>query len=388
MNDAFQSPKLKVGPLDRAAIVYVRQSTPQQGIDHQESTARQYALADRAVELGWPRGQGTVIDDDRGPSGPSVEGRPGFQRLLAAVARDHVGLILGRETSRRARSGRDWHQLLERWARFRTLLADADGLDDPTDHNDRLLLGRPGMMSEAELPILKERLSQGKLNKARRGELMGMPPIGFVRLPSGEWAIDPDEQVQATVRLLFDQFDRETTLAGLLRYLVDPKVLIAVRPPSGANRGELEWRRPNRATLPNLLHPPSYAGASRFGHRSVDPRRKRPGRPNTGKLIRRPEDGLVLIRGPPPRVHHVGPLPGESGPPRSQPGVVRQPGGAAAGPVAAGRAGPVRAVRAADDRAGLGDERSPLLQRHPRLGRLRRAAVPVPVRPGGRWPGS
>ncbi len=297
MNDAFQSPKLKVGPLDRAAIVYVRQSTPQQGIDHQESTARQYALADRAVELGWPRGQGTVIDDDRGPSGPSVEGRPGFQRLLAAVARDHVGLILGRETSRRARSGRDWHQLLERWARFRTLLADADGLDDPTDHNDRLLLGRPGMMSEAELPILKERLSQGKLNKARRGELMGMPPIGFVRLPSGEWAIDPDEQVQATVRLLFDQFDRETTLAGLLRYLVDPKVLIAVRPPSGANRGELEWRRPNRATLPNLLHPLSYAGASRFGHRSVDPRRKRPGRPNTGKLIRRPEDGLVLIRG-------------------------------------------------------------------------------------------
>jgi DNA invertase Pin-like site-specific DNA recombinase len=296
VNDTFRSPKLKAWHLDRSAVVYVRQSTPRQVIDHQESTARQYALADRAVELGWAREHVLVIDDDLGKSGQSVEGRPGFQRLLAEVALDHVGLILGLETSRLARSCRDWHQLLELCARFRTLLADADGLYDPTDHNDRLLLGLHGMMSEAELHILKERMYQGKLNKARRGELMGMPPIGYVRLPSGEWAIDPDEQVQATVRLIFDQFDRETTLHGLLRYLVHNKVLIPVRPQSGANRGVLEWRRPNRATLQNLLHHPSYAGAYRFGHRPVDPRRKRPGRPNTGKLIRRPEDCLVLIR--------------------------------------------------------------------------------------------
>jgi DNA invertase Pin-like site-specific DNA recombinase len=296
MNDTLRSPKLKAWHLDRSAVVYVRQSTPQQVIDHQESTARQYALADRAVELGWAREHVLVIDDDLGKSGQSVEGRPGFQRLLAEVALDRVGLILGLETSRLARSCRDWHQLLELCARFRTLLADSDGLYDPTDHNDRLLLGLHGMMSEAELHILKERMYQGKLNKARRGELMGMPPIGYVRLPSGEWAIDPDEQVQATVRLIFDQFDREATLHGLLRYLVHNKVLIPVRPQSGANRGSLEWRRPNRATLQNLLHHPSYAGAYRFGHRPVDPRRKRPGRPNTGKLIRRPEDCLVLIR--------------------------------------------------------------------------------------------
>ena len=178
---------------------------PSRSLDHQESTARQYALADRAVELGWPRDRVLVIDDDLGKSGQSVEGRPGFQRLLAEVALDRVGLILGLEMSRLARSCKDWHQLLELCARFRVLLADADGLYDPTDHNDRLLLGLHGMMSEAELHVLKQRMYQGKLNKARRGELFGMPPIGYVRLASGEWAIDPDEQVQATVRLIFDR---------------------------------------------------------------------------------------------------------------------------------------------------------------------------------------
>ena len=296
MNDALRSPKLRAWHLDRSAFVYVRQSTPQQVSNHQESTARQYALADRAVALGWTHDRITTIDDDLGKSGQSIEGRPGFQRLLAEVALDHVGLILGLEMSRLARSNRDWHQLLELCARFRVLLADADAIYDPSDHNDRLLLGLHGMMSEAELHVLKERMYQGKLNKARRGALMGVPPIGYVRLVSGEWAIDPDEQVQTTVRLIFDQFDRETTLHGLLRYLVHHGVRIPVRPCGGPNRGELEWRRPNRATLSNLLHHPSYAGAYRFGHRPIDPRRKQPGRPNTGKLIRRPEECLVLIR--------------------------------------------------------------------------------------------
>lgn len=296
MNESLRSPKLRAWHLDRSAFVYVRQSTPQQVSDHQESTARQYALADRAVALGWTRDRITTIDDDLGKSGQSIEGRPGFQRLLAEVALDHVGLILGLEMSRLARSNRDWHQLLELCARFRVLLADAEAIYDPADHNDRLLLGLHGMMSEAELHVLKDRMYQGKLNKARRGALMGVPPIGYIRLASGEWAIDPDEQVQATVRLIFDQFDRESTLHGLLSYLVHHGVKIPVRPAGGPNRGELEWRRPNRATLSNLLHHPSYAGAYRFGHRPTDPRRKQPGRPSTGKLIRRPEECLVLIR--------------------------------------------------------------------------------------------
>ena len=141
MNDILRSPKLRAWHLDRWAVVYVRQSTPQQVNEHQESTARQYALVDRAIELGWPRDRVLVIDEDLGKSGQSVEGRPGFQRLLAEVALDHVGLILGLEMSRLARSCKDWHQLLELCARFRTLLADADGLYDPTDYNDQLLLG-------------------------------------------------------------------------------------------------------------------------------------------------------------------------------------------------------------------------------------------------------
>jgi DNA invertase Pin-like site-specific DNA recombinase len=296
VNDTSRSPKLRDWHLDRWAIVYVRQSTPQQVIDHQESTARQYALADRAVDLGWSAERVLVIDEDLGRSGQSVEGRPGFQRLLAEVALDRVGLILGLEMSRLARSCKDWHQLLELCARFRTLLADADGLYDPADHNDRLLLGLHGMMSEAELHVLKERMCRGKLNKARRGELLGTPPIGYVRLPSGEWAIDPDEQVRATVHMVFDEFDRQGTLQGLLRYLASHKIGIPVRPSSGLNRGNLEWRRPNRMTLQNLLHHPTYAGAYRYGHRPTDPRRGRPGRPGTGRRNRRPEECLVLIR--------------------------------------------------------------------------------------------
>jgi DNA invertase Pin-like site-specific DNA recombinase len=296
MTDPLRSGKLQPWHVRRKAVVYVRQSTPQQVAEHQESTARQYALADRAIALGWPAEDVVVIDDDLGTSGRSAEGRPGFQRLLAEVALDHVGLILGLEMSRLARSCKDWHHLLELCGCFRTLLADADALYDPTDDNDRLLLGLTGIMSEAELPILKERMYQGKLNKARRGELANRPAIGYVRTPSGELAIDPDEQVQAVVRLIFDQFDRQGTSHGVLRHLAHHHIRMPVRPHAGANRGQLEWRRPNRGTLQDLLRHPVYAGAYRFGHRPTDPRRKRPGRPATGKQVRRPEECLVLIR--------------------------------------------------------------------------------------------
>jgi DNA invertase Pin-like site-specific DNA recombinase len=291
-----RSPKLKPWHLDRLALIYVRQSTPQQVVDHQESTARQYALADRAVVLGWPRDRVVVIDDDLGKSGQSAEGRPGFQRVLAEVALDHVGVIFGLEMSRLARSCKDWHQLLELCARFHTLLADADALYDPTDYNDRLLLGLTGIMSEAELHILKERMYQGKLNKARRGELIGPPTIGYVKPTKGELIIDPDEQVQAVVRLIFDQFDRQGTLHGLLRYLVHHQIRLPVRPHYGPNRGQLEWHRPCRETLQNLLHNPTYAGAYRYGHRPSDPRKQQPGRPGTGRRICPPETCLVLIR--------------------------------------------------------------------------------------------
>jgi DNA invertase Pin-like site-specific DNA recombinase len=294
MTDLLRSAKIRPHHLRRLAVVYVRQSTVQQVAEHQESTARQYALADRAVAMGWPADAVLVIDDDLGKSAASAAARAGFQRLLAEVALDHVGLVLGLEMSRLARSCSDWHQLLEVCARFGVLLGDSDGVYDPTDYNDRLLLGLKGTMSEAELHILKGRLYQGKLNKARRGELFNTPPIGYVKRADGSFDIDPDEQVQAVVRLIFDQFERQGTVHGLLRYLVHHQVQIPVRPHHGEQRGQLQWRRPNRATLLNLLHHPIYAGVYRYGHRQIDPRRQQPDRPGTGRT-KHPAGAEVLL---------------------------------------------------------------------------------------------
>lgn len=164
-------------------MVYVRQSTLQQMVRHQESTRLQYALVEHAKELGFSRESIVVIDDDLGRSGKSAEGRPGFQRLVAEVGLGHVGLILGVEMSRLARSCRDWHQLLEVCALFGTLICDQDGIYDPAQYNDRLLLGLKGTMSEAELHMLKQRMLQGKLQKARRGELGCQPPT-WVSVPA------------------------------------------------------------------------------------------------------------------------------------------------------------------------------------------------------------
>jgi DNA invertase Pin-like site-specific DNA recombinase len=280
----------------KSAIVYVRQSTQHQVLQHRESTARQYALADRAVALGWPRASVEVIDEDQGQSGSSAEGRVGFQRLLAEVSLDRVGIILGLEMSRLARSCKDWHALLELCAIYRTLLADADGLYDPSDYNDRLLLGLKGTMSEAELHILKSRLHRGMWNKAERGELLNHAPIGYVRTAAGDFVMDPDEQVQSVVRLIFEQFARRGSVNGLLKWLVAGDVKLPVRPHFGPNRGELQWRRANRVTLLNLLHHPIYAGAYRWGHRQVDPRKKVAGRPTTGRTFKSYNECRVLIR--------------------------------------------------------------------------------------------
>jgi DNA invertase Pin-like site-specific DNA recombinase len=287
-------------------VVYVRQSTVQQVLDHQESTRLQYGLRVRACELGWSAERVVVIDDDLGKSGATVEGRVGFQRLVSEVSLDHVGIILGVEMSRLARSGKDWHQLLELCALFRTLLADTDGVYDPAHYNDRLLLGLKGTLSEAELHVLKQRMHQGKLNKARRGELALRLPIGYGRRPSGEAVFDPDAQVQQVVRLVFRKFEELGTLNAVLRYLVTHDIRLGVR-----IRGELEWHRPNRMILQNLLKNPVYAGAYAYGRRQVDPRKKRPGRPSTGRVVMDPQDWVVLRTGSPSCVHLLGAVRGE-----------------------------------------------------------------------------
>src|SRR5437764_12317481 len=274
---AARAAKVRDHHLDRKAIVYVRQSSPQQVAEHKESTARQYALADVAVALGWPRDRVEIIDADQGRRGQTAAGRLGFQYILAALGLDHVGIVLGLEASRLARSDPDWAPLVRLCGVLRALLCDYDGLYDPTDVNDRLILGLKGIMSEAELHFLRGRMNEGRLNKARRGELFNHAPIGYVRVPGG-LALDPDEQAQSVVRLIFDQFDRQGSLHGLLRYLVHHGIRLPVRPHFGPNRGQLGWRRPCRETLQNLLHHPIYAGAYRHGCRPTDPRKKQPGR--------------------------------------------------------------------------------------------------------------
>ena len=288
--------KVREYHLARLAIVYVRQSHPQQIINHPESTALQYAFVGRAVTLGWPRDRVLVIDDDQAHSGQSMVDRLGFQHLLAEVSLDHVGLVLGLEMSRLARCNKDWHQLLEVCAIFRTLLADIDGLYDPTDYNDRLLLGLKGTINEAELHILKTRMLEGMWNKARRGALLNHPPIGYVRTPDDDYQFDPDEQAQSVVRLVFDVFESQGSLHGLLRYLKAHHIQLPVRPHSGPERGQLQWRRPNRMTLQNLLHHPIYAGAYCWGRRAMDPRRQKPGRRSTGRTVKAPEECEVFIK--------------------------------------------------------------------------------------------
>jgi DNA invertase Pin-like site-specific DNA recombinase len=289
----------KVGErhLERLAVVYVRQSTRQQVIHHGEATRLQYGLVERAVTLGWPVSRVLVIDEDLGKSGASTAGRAGFGRLVTEITMGHVGLVLGIEMSRLARSGADWYQLLELCALSGALLADADGIYDPVDYNDRLLLGLKGTMSEAELHLLKQRMLAGKRAKARRGELAIPLPIGYVRRPSGEAALDPDEQAQTVVRLIFAKFAELGTLHGVLRWLVDHDVELGMRLRAGLGKGELVWRRPNRMTLQNLLHSPVYAGIYAYGRRRVDPRRQVPGRPSTGRVVRGQDEWLVAIPG-------------------------------------------------------------------------------------------
>ena len=287
--------KIQARHHQRLAVVYVRQSSPQQVHEHRESADLQYDLRRRATELGWPADRVTVIDEDQGRSGRTVAGRPGFQWLLAEVALDHVGIILGIELSRLARSCRDWHQLIELCGVFHTLLADQNGLYDPTDHNDRLLLGLSGIMSEAELHILRGRMLAGARNKARRGELYNHAPIGYARVPGGGLMLDPDEQARDVVRLIFEEFDELGTVSGLLRYLVRHGIRLGFRPHFGPHKGELEWRRPNRTTLNFLLHHPIYAGAYSHGRRPTDPRRKVPGRPATGRVVVPMDQWEVLI---------------------------------------------------------------------------------------------
>ena len=287
----WSSSKLRPRHLQRQAIVYVRQSSPHQVAEHRESLVRQYALRDRAAALGWPASNVVLIDDDLGLSGRGSEDRPGFQRLLADVAQDRVGLVLALEMSRLARNSREWHNLFDLCAVRDTLLADDDGVYDPGDINDRLILGMKGIISEMELHIMRGRLERGRRNKAQRGELFHSVPWGYMLLPDGTVVLDPDEQVRATVRRLFETFQTLGSAYAVLRELRRHDVKLPKRDDSG----QLVWRLATRTIVRTALDHPLYAGAYSWGRRQtlthVDPT----GRISDSRRERPPAEWTVLL---------------------------------------------------------------------------------------------
>ena len=260
-----QSTAVTADHLRRLACLYVRQSSLQQVRDHPESTARQYALKRRALALGWAADRIVVIDDDLGLSGASAVERIGFQRVVADVGLGRVGVVMGLEVSRLARNSSDWHRLLEICALSETLILDEDGLYDPAHFNDRLLLGLKGTMSEAELHVLRARLIGGQLNKARRGELWIRPPLGFVVDPAGKLILDPDEQVQSAVRLVFGTFGRTGSAGAVVRYFQQQQVAWPQRVIKGLRAGVLVFGELERHRVLDILHNPRYAGAYVYG---------------------------------------------------------------------------------------------------------------------------
>jgi DNA invertase Pin-like site-specific DNA recombinase len=261
--DRYQ--KVTADHLRRDAFLYVRQSSLRQVFENTESTRRQYALRDRAVSLGWPIERIHVIDSDLGLSGSSAHDRDGFQHLMAEVAIGHAGIVLGLEVSRLARNNADWHRLLELAALTRTLILDEDGVYDPAYFNDRLLLGLKGTMSEAELHVLNARLQGGMRNKARRGELELPLPIGFVYHPDGSVVLDPDQQIHAGLRLLFDTYRQTHSASMVVRRFRREGWVFPRRIRRGIGKGEVHWGELNTSRVLQILHNPRYAGAFVYG---------------------------------------------------------------------------------------------------------------------------
>ncbi len=251
--------------LTRLACLYVRQSTLQQVLENTESTSRQYALRERARALGWADERIVVIDQDLGHSGASTVDRLGFQRLVAEVGLGQVGLVLGLEVSRLARNSSDWHHLLEICALTHTLILDEEGLYDPSTFNDRLLLGLKGTMSEAELFVLRARLQGGILNKARRGALKLVLPMGLCYTESDTVVLDPNVQVQATIREVFHRFEHTGSAFTTVRHFHQERLLFPRRVRCGPHQGELVWGEIEHHDVLRVLHHPAYAGAYVFG---------------------------------------------------------------------------------------------------------------------------
>jgi DNA invertase Pin-like site-specific DNA recombinase len=264
------NPKIQAHHHERLAYVYIRQSSPQQVIDHRESQDLQYQLATQARDMGWPEGQIVIVDDDLGKSAISAADRPGFQAMVAAVGLGRVGLILVTDVSRLARNCADWFQLLDLASIYATLISDASGLYDPRDYNDRLLLGLKGTFSEAQWYSMRAQLQAARLNKARRAELAMRLPVGYDRRADGQVIFLPDRQVQSVIHLVFDQFDRLSSARAVLTYFNQHQLQLPRRIPDGPDRGQITWVKPTYQASYAILKNPVYAGTYTYGrHRYV-----------------------------------------------------------------------------------------------------------------------
>ena len=285
--------KVQALHLKRNAYVYIRQSSPRQVLENVESTKRQYDLRQRAIALGWSIDQVIIIDKDQGHSGKFSTDREGFQHLVAEVSLERAGIVMGLEVSRLARNCSDWHRLLEICALTNTLVLDDDGLYDPTDFNDRLLLGLKGTMSEAELHVLRARLRGGIVNKARRGELEIRLPVGFVYDTEGRVRLDPDKSVQESIRQLFRTFKRTGSASATVKAFRDEGLKFPHRVYIESNKGDIMWGDLDHSRTLWILHHPRYAGAFCFGRTRT---RKFPdGRETYEKLP--PHQWTAFIRG-------------------------------------------------------------------------------------------
>jgi len=259
--------KIRPKHLSRRAIVYLRQSTLRQVVDHAESTARQYALASRAETLGWPKEAVEIIDEDLGQSGATTENRAGFRRLAEEVGKGQIGALFALEVSRFARSSADWHQLLDLCGWGDVLIVDEQGVFDPKDPNDRLLLGLKGQMSEAEKYWMRLRMHGAKLSRARRGELRLVPPTGYAwDAVAGRLTLDPDEQVQAAIRLVFERFRSEGSANGVRAWFIRQGLKFPARHIGDA---QAQWVNPHPRTVLDILHSPIYTGAYVYGRRET-----------------------------------------------------------------------------------------------------------------------
>ena len=289
--------KISADHSSRAAYVYVRQSTSDQLTNNPESRRRQYALADRARTLGWSNV--IVIDDDLGRSGGGIA-RPGFERLLAAICTGEAGAVFAIEASRLARNGRDWHTLLEFCALVRCLIIDEDGVYDPVQINDRLLLGMKGTFSEMELSIFRQRSQEALRLKAARGDLHTSVAVGYVRGLDDRLELDPNRRIREAIDLAFRKFTEFGSVRQVTLWLIDESVKMPVTV-YGAQGRVVEWRAPRYNTIHRLLTNPIYAGAYAFG-RTGSQTSVEAGRKAIKRGIRRAPDAWEVLL----RDHHEG----------------------------------------------------------------------------------